>query len=222
MSRENMPSTIHTFSARMLDPLALDPSHVRVIDMAEHLGKQCRFSGATGSGDGWGPVEIEVFPGWVRTIPPGKHYSVAQHTVVGSYQVEDPKDAWDVLHHDDAEYILQDMAKPLKSDERLGQAYRGAEQRIEKIVGPLFDCKFPWNSEVVKEVDLRMLVTEADQLMHGRSEWAYYHDIEPYDIKLAPWSSTKATRKWLYRFFELAPLVGFVPTGEMLYGLEQR
>lgn len=194
---ERIPSRVHTYSGIMIDPLDLDPKTVRIIDIAHHLANQCRFSGATK---------------W--------HYSVAQHAYIASTQVE-PEFAWDALHHDDAEYALQDMAKPLKVDERLGQAYRGAEGRIERVLRPLLDVRFPMPPEV-KDADERMLVTEADQLMHGRSEWANFRDTIPYDLEIKKWSPEKAKQKWLARFYELAQERGFKVTRTLGAGMGER
>lgn len=173
-----MPSAIHTFSGRLIDPLDLQPEDVCIEDVAHHLALQCRFSGGTK---------------W--------HYSVAQHAVYCS-RIVAPEFAWDALHHDDAEYALQDMAKPLKNHPTLGQAYRGAEQRIERVIGEVFGVTFPFPPEV-KTADERMLITEARDLMHGTSKWEWVPDVEfaPFEIK--KWSPEKAEAKFLARYDEL-------------------
>lgn len=183
MSKEGyirMPSYIHVFSGKMLDPLDLKPEDVDIRDIAHALANQCRFSGHTK---------------W--------HYSVAQHAYYCSLIVE-PEEAWNALHHDDAEYVLQDMAKPLKNHPSLGQAYRGAEQRIEKVIGQVFDVRFPF-SAAVKEADERMLITEARDIMHGTSKWTWVPDVEYAPFEIKQWSPKKAEEKFLARYHELNP-----------------
>ncbi len=175
---ERMPSYVHTYSGLMVDPLDLQPEDVCIEDIAHHLANQCRWSGAT-----------------------KYHYSVAQHAVLCS-QVIDKPFKWDALHHDDAEYILQDMAKPLKNDPYFGQAYRGAEARAEKVIGEVFGVTFPFVPEV-KEVDILLLVTEARDLMHGTKDWTYYTDIEPLKMEIKPWTPKRAEREFLARYEQL-------------------
>jgi len=173
-----MPSAIHTFTGRLVDPLDLNPDDVCIEDVAHHLSNQCRFSGGTAF-----------------------HYSVAQHAYYASKLVE-PEFAWDALHHDDAEYLLQDMAKPLKNHPHLGQAYRGAEARVEKIIGEVFGVQFPMPPEV-KEADERMLITEAADIMHGTSKWEWVPDVERAPFTIKKWSPEKAEAKFLARYNEL-------------------
>jgi 5'-deoxynucleotidase YfbR-like HD superfamily hydrolase len=171
---ERIPSRITTYSGRHIDPLDLQPEDIDLEDIAHHLSMQCRWSGAT-----------------------RYHYSVAQHTYLASYLVP-PDEAYDALHHDDAEYALQDMAKPLKNHMTLGKAYRGAEQRIERVIGPHLDVRFPV-TENTKAADLLMLCAEADQLIHGRQHWTYYQDFPAADIDIKKWTPERAKKMWLAR-----------------------
>lgn len=173
-----MPSEIHTYSGRWVNPLDLDPEQVAIADIAHALSNQCRFSGHT-----------------------REFYSVAQHCVLASRIVPD-EFAFDALMHDAAEAYLQDMAKPLKNHPSLGQAYRGAERRIEAIIGEVFDVQFPFPAEV-KDADITMLVTEARDLMHGTEEWEHYRDIPPLAEKITPWSPKMSRKRFLRRFVEL-------------------
>lgn len=175
---ERMPSLIHTYSGLMVDPLDLQPGDVCIEDIAHALANQCRFSGHTST-----------------------FYSVAQHAVLVS-RVVPPPFAWDALHHDDPEYILQDMAKPLKNHPSLGQAYRAAERRIERVIGEVFGVTFPV-PPAVKEADILLLVTEARDLMHGTDTWAYYNDVVPANFTITGWSPKAAEKKFMQRFEEL-------------------
>lgn len=173
-----MPSLIHTYTGRWVDPLDLDPETVCIEDIAHALSNQCRFSGHT-----------------------REFYSVAQHAYIVSHIVPDEL-SFDGLMHDAAEAYLQDMAKPLKNDERLGSAYRGAEHRIEKIIGQVFGVQFPLASEV-KTADVIALVTEARDLMHGTEQWTLYQDIVPLADTIVPWSPKRARTRFLNRYMAL-------------------
>ncbi len=178
--RKAIPEKITMFSGRHIAPLALDVSagDVGIDDVAHHLAMQVRWSGA------------------VRY-----HYSVAQHSVLASLLVSDPACAYDALMHDAPETYLQDMAKPLKANPALGNAYRKAEKIVAAVLEPFFgyDAELP----AVKDIDLRLLVTEADQLVHGFAHWGYYEDVVPLDYKITKWSPEKAERKFLARYIEL-------------------
>lgn len=177
---EVLPSFVHTFSGRWVNPLDLKPEDVDIVDVAHHLANQCRWTGAC-----------------------RKFYSVAQHSVLMSFQVA-PEFAWEALHHDDSEYLLQDMAKPLKNDPALGRGYRSAERRIEQVIAEVFNVPASLSPEV-KDADVRMLVTEAEQIMHGREDWEDFStDVQPYSIKISPWSPATAKKRFLARYEELA------------------
>lgn len=175
-----MPSTIHTFTGRMVDPLALRAEDICIEDIAHHLSMQCRFSGA------------------VR-----RFYSVAQHSALVARYVP-VEHALDGLMHDAAEYVLQDMAKPLKVSVA-GVAYRAAEQEVDKVLADLFGLTYP-HPEIVTEVDVRVLVTEARDLLHGTAEWEYYHDVIPYDEAIEPWYPPLAEEVFLGLFEALRGL----------------
>lgn len=173
----SMPSLIHTYTGRMIDPLDLKPEDVDIRDIAHHLSNQCRFSGA-----------------------PREFYGVGQHSVLVS-RVVPAKDAFDALMHDAAEYVLQDMARPLKLHPTLGQAYRAAERRAQKVILGVFGLGPEPPS--VKIADKLVLVTEARDLMHGVEEWGYYQDTEPLPQRITPWSPRRAEREFLKRFEKL-------------------
>jgi hypothetical protein len=106
---------------------------------------------------------------------------------------------WDALHHDDAEYLLQDMAKPLKNHPVLGAAYRQVEAQIEQVIGPVLGVCFPHPPEV-KEADIIMLVTEARDGMHGTDDWENYRDVEPLAQHIKPWSPRRSRREFMLRY----------------------
>jgi len=169
-----MPSTIHTFTGRMVDPLALRAEDVCIEDIAHHLSMQCRFSGA-----------VRYF------------YSVAQHSALVARYVP-VEYALDALMHDAAEAYLQDMARPLKVS-HVGDLYREAEDHVERVLAEVFGLAYP-HPEIVSEVDVRVLVTEARDLLHGTEAWGYYQDVSPYDEIVQPWYPPLAEEVFLGLF----------------------
>ncbi len=172
---EHIPSYIHTYTGLLVDPLDLQEQDVCIEDIAHALGNQCRFSGHTRS-----------------------FYSVAQHAVHVSRLV--PSDfALDGLLHDASETYLQDMARPLKMSPRLGQAYRGAEDRAQRVICEVFGLRWPEPKEV-KEADNVVLVTEARDLMWGTESWKYYREVEPLPDVILPWGPIRARTEFLRRY----------------------
>lgn len=167
-------SSIHTFTGLLVDPLDLKPEDVRIEDIAHALSNQCRFQGHTSA-----------------------FYSVAQHAVLVSRLVP-PQDALAGLLHDASEAYLQDMARPLKVDPYFGKTYRGAESRAQRMIEGVFGLGHEPQS--VKDADLKVLVTEARDLMHGTEEWPYYQTETPLDMVIVAWGPNRAERGFLRRF----------------------
>ena len=117
-----------------------------IVDIARHLSKICRFTGATTS-----------------------FYSVAQHCVIGSYVVPRNK-ALKFLLHDGGEFALGDVNRPLKA---LLPDYRAIEGPVDLAVARHFDLDGDKDPDI-KHVDLVMLATEKRDLMPRREvlEWS--------------------------------------------------
>lgn len=173
-----IPTKITMFSGKHLAPLALRREDLCIEDVAHHLAMQCRWTGATR---------------W--------HYSVAQHCVLAARYVSDRTKKYDALMHDSPETYLQDMAKPLKVNPKIGLEYRKAEKKVLAVLEPFFN--FEAELDVVKDIDLRLLVTEADQLVHGFAHWGYYEDVVPLDITIRKWSPERAEREFLKMYDKL-------------------
>lgn len=127
---------IGTLSGKLLDPFKLSPADIDIEEVAHSLAQQNRYTGHT------------KFP-----------LSVAQHSTLLSRNV--PRHlAFAALLHDGPEYLVSDIAWPIKS--RL-EGY----QEIEDIVTGVFVLKFGLtfsDLEAVKEYDRRICVDEINQL----------------------------------------------------------
>lgn len=125
-------------------------------------------------------------------------YSVAQHSVLASYQV--PKEmALTALLHDASEAYLGDVSTHLKA---LLPEYKVIEQRTEAQLAKVFGTIFPLPVEV-KVADARMLMTEVRDLMPlgPRQDWP---DAEAYpDVHIRQWHSLRAETLFRARYQEL-------------------
>ena len=180
---EHLGSFVHCRSGRIVDPLDFGVEDVLIEDVAHALSNQCRFQGHT---DGF--------------------YSVAQHAVICSLVVA-PGFELDALLHDASEYVLQDMARPLKTHPSLGQAYRGAEKRIQKCIATRYGLRWPEPAEV-KHADHIVFATEVRDLMDSGQlllRWVTEFEIAGLEMeeKIVGWSPRRARREFLERFHQL-------------------
>ena len=170
-------SWIQTHSGQQFIPAALNPDAIRISDIAQALSMLCRFNGHT-----------------------RRFYSVAEHCIVMSQMVA-PEHAYEALMHDAAEAYIGDLARPLKPFVR---GFKEMEERIMDVIREKYEVPGP--TPAVKEADVRMLVTEQQQLM-GEPPVPWETDgAEPYDVMLACHSpSEELARMFCRRFLELTP-----------------
>lgn len=124
-------------------------------------------------------------------------YSVAQHSILTSYNV--PHEfALEALLHDAAEAYVGDVTAPLN---QLIPDYKVIEQRVHEAIF----VRFGLNPELPKEVkfaDLIMLATEQRDLMAPHDDqWALIEGINPLWETIFPISSTEAEMMFLNRFY---------------------
>lgn len=175
---------IQTYTGRLVSVPFISEKDVCLEDIAHSLSQQCRFNGHT-----------DFF------------YSVLHHCLLGSKKAEYPTIELAFLLHDAAEAYTGDMATPLKrlasyNNVRLGDdgpvavSASSVESRnlstifralgIEALDVPQVHC---W----VKEIDSRMLATEAARLLKTSDyQWRehgepysdmVFNEIQPRDIK---------------------------------------
>ena len=108
--------TIPTATGGIFTPLDPQPEHVRIADIAHALGQKARFTGHCSS-----------------------FYSVAEHAVFVS-RIVNPEHAYLALHHDSAEYVLPDVASPIKP------ALAGFDAIETRVLNAIFKAlKVGWN-----------------------------------------------------------------------------
>lgn len=175
--RKVVGPTILLYSGNYFDLLEPENSVFTIEDVAHGLSHTCRFAG--------------------QCI---RFYSVAEHLVHASYFVP-AEHAYPTFMHDTPEAFIGDMSKPLKD---LLPDYRAIEKGVEAAVFTRFNVPQPL-PPCVKEVDIRMLVTEQRQLMRNNDGWSYTRGHEPLPIEIPGWSPAEARERFLKRFYELAP-----------------
>lgn len=166
-------------TGRLFYPGDLDRSDVPdITDVAEGLSKESRFAGQ------------------IR----GELYSVAQHSVLGSF-LTDPAFARDFLFHDVDEWCMKDLPTPVKV---LCPDYRVLQERVLRWHTDVFDFRMP--GPEVKRVDAFMLRFEQavfrgheaitdDMTAALRGPWR--------DLPRGVWSPTYAYDAFLKREREL-------------------
>lgn len=198
--------TILTLSnGKGIDLLNPRPEDIDWPSLAEHLGKETRYNGAT----------------------PDVQYSVAQHSYLGSDAIlvdgGTPTEAAYFLLHDAHEALLKDVTTPLKealSDiaaayydipaDNVMSSFDILEHRADCAIFNAAGLKWPMLEDLrsrVKKYDLIMFVTEWRDLMHDvpHPNWAPYSGIKPLVDRIDPLPWAQARAGWMLRAKRLLP-----------------
>lgn len=172
MSTTHTRDGIVTFSGKWFDPANPRAGDICIEDIAHALACMPRFGGH------------------VR-----KPYSVAQHCYLASEMAPDGTELQALMHDAHEAYVL-DMPSPFK---QLLPDYQAMERRVEAAVRDAFRLPRVFDPRV-KEVDLRMMTTEAKSF--GLEWWSWYPATPPYAElgKIEPWPWHKARQRFLDRF----------------------
>lgn len=127
-----------------------------------------------------------------------KFYSVAQHAWHASYH-GDQRYALDKLCHDNVEAFMCDIPTPLKA---LLPEYKTLERTHEAEMFNRLGLEYPMHPSV-HEADAAMLAAEVRDLKPPSAHWDFLKDVTPADVHITPWTSDKARRMYLARFYEL-------------------
>lgn len=183
MTRAN--HKIRLFDGTLFDPIHCRPEDISIVNIAHGLSNEARFSGQG----------------------PGGLYTVAQHSVMVSYNC-DPGDELAGLLHDSEEGLgLRDIATPIKSNWWMW-FYRRQGDGLRRKVFKQFeiDPKIPASVHIadkeMMDLERAMLWTKYDAPFNWESyrtpHGGIYHPKE-----LLVWSPAQAEHEFLLRFAEL-------------------
>lgn len=169
-------TTIQIVSGKFLDPLNLKPEDIEIEDIARSLSKVCRFNGHSKD-----------------------FYSVAQHSVLVSYIVP-PEFALAGLMHDASEYIIADIASPVKP---VFSNYYEVESHVMSVIAEKFGFAWPLPAPV-RHADMVLLKTEKRDLLPQHPDddkfWVFPPGVYPLMDTIYPMDHNTATHYFLSRF----------------------
>lgn len=154
MSDPSIPSEhmIETFTGRFVDTKNPHPSQIALEDIAHALANTCRYGGHC-----------------------QRFYSVAEHAVFVSRRLERQGRGQAVclggLHHDDSEFALGDIPRPMKPI--LGETYKRLTRRMDAAIMEALGFKGTlvegWvHSQDIKDADNWALLVEARHLLPSK------------------------------------------------------
>jgi hypothetical protein len=169
---------IQTYTGKSFNIYYPTADMVCIEDIAHALSLQCRFTGHC----------LDF-------------YSVAQHSVLASYQAPTP-DVLTALLHDCAEAYLGDVASPLKRGGAWA-GYRHLEDNLLSFLASILGFTYPF-SPAVHTVDMRMLATERRDVMRWVPQsWGVVDDYVPFRETIRPWCCEESKSRFLARYYEL-------------------
>ncbi len=169
---------IQTYTGKKFHPLDPRAEEIDIIDIARALSRICRFNGH---------LKCDIA------------YSVAQHSILVSDNCSE-KDKLFGLLHDSAEAFSADLASPLKRSGAFDN-FKYYENQLQSVIYKKY-CGSDKEPAEVKEADLRMLSTEAEQLMAPlHKDWVL--GLKSYLIKIEPLQPNEAEKLFMQRFNEL-------------------
>lgn len=155
-------SWIQTFTGVAVKPLDLQETDVKLRDIAHSLSLICRFNGHC------------------RSL-----YTVGQHSLLCAREAPAGLEL-QVQLHDAAEYILQDIVRPLKAHLRIDdedglRSYSAQEVVALRTIYRALGARWPTPGEwrLIQTIDNRMVMTELRDLMADPPE-AWGIDALPY------------------------------------------
>lgn len=164
-----------TFSGKRFYPLDPDLDDINIVDIAHALSNVCRYGG-----------QCKEF------------YSVAQHSVVCSWEASYPNKKWALLH-DASEAYIGDIIHPLKTTPQY-EAYRIIEDRLMAAICEKFGLPVDMPEEVH---DIDMLVRYTEMRDFGSIPEEFWINETMLDYKIVPLTPVKAKILFLNTFSRL-------------------
>lgn len=171
---------IQTYSGQLVDYLNPQPETIKIEDIAKALSNECRFGGQSRF-----------------------HYSVGQHSILACGLA--PKHLkLEALLHDAEEAYIKDLPSPLAAAIGRGRVkqYEFVKMKFKRIIKEKFHLN--WTDEgykIIKEIDLKLAVTERDSLFHHPKPLYEGENLEPYNhLPIFPESMINIESRFLQMF----------------------
>jgi 5'-deoxynucleotidase YfbR-like HD superfamily hydrolase len=169
---------MHTYSGKQI--YALDPraEDISIVDIAHGLSNICRYGGQ-----------------------PKEFYSVAQHSVICSWEARHDL-AKKLLLHDASEAYIGDIISPLKMTEQY-EIYRQIEARLMEVIYEKFNLKedTEWEAEEIHRIDL--LVRHTEMRDFGSIPEKYWKKETKLNYSIKPLNPTESKILFLKTFASL-------------------
>ena len=168
----------HTFKGHLID-LSRHPQTwtIDADDISNALSKICRWGG-----------QLNEF------------YSVAQHSVLMAREAPSLDLQRACLLHDATEAYLGDVISPIKKAMLAAGAmfYKDLEHRLHRMLEARYGLeKYALTSPEIKDLDLRMLRTEAEQLIGYAPETEWLQPLPPvFNVCITPWDHVHARKEF--------------------------
>ena len=167
-----MTAWMQVYSGGIYHPLDPRPEEVNIADIAHALAYTNRYSGHARFA-----------------------YSVAQHSVYVSDALPKELRLQGILH-DAAEAYVGDITRPIK---RMLPDFKEIEERNARVIFERFGVPYPV-AEKVHEIDTRILLNEARDVMGGQSQdWEIDEDPIP-GLTIKRWTARTAEMVFMSRF----------------------
>jgi hypothetical protein len=134
------PGKMRTFTGKMIDPFDPNPALICIEDIAHALSQINRFGGHT-----------------------HRPYSVAEHSVLGTYFVSRGNEL-EFLLHDATEAYIGDLIRPLKTRPQFA-FFNDVERHVWNVIAEKFSVSRKLPQEI-HDIDARLCVTELRDLLH--------------------------------------------------------
>lgn len=181
MTQENNETSIYLYhSNQFVDLLNPKVEDIDIRDIARGLAFECRYNG-----------QIKRF------------YSVASHSILACRFA--PKELkLEALLHDAEEAYIKDLTRGLKLslnqrcyDDNLTSCYKKIALNLKNRIADRFKLsRLNMDWKVIKDIDNRLLITEAQELCNRVSDWNL--DFIPYNsVRLPEWSFGETIEKFL-------------------------
>lgn len=166
---------VQTYTGKQFFPLNPDVNSICIEDIANSLGKICRFNGHT-----------------------TRFYSVAEHCLHISFCASKENALWGLLH-DATEAYLIDMPRPLRP---VLNGYKQIEERLCRCIATKFNLSWPIPEEI-KKLDTQILHDESNQVMSVKPKAWPQLIYPPLGIQIIGMEWREVTARFLERYEQL-------------------